>query len=340
MARFTQHNLLNKLAQGSNRGIAKELKYWFLRNIKINRDYFQRQSWLCIPFEELYKKHIWQPFILVAGGDSYRKEINILANAPDIFVIACVDRIAGNLLNAGVKVNYIFCVDVESKPIEADTSNSHLIFDMATNPELVIKFKGKRTYYRTQYPPEIELEAQRMCAGDAWCPFLGGNVSTAMFAICRDWLCAHSIAFVGHDFCYDTKRPQDTDFPVYIDGKQKWTYPGYWLFKLWTEEKIDSCDKEFYRHRYVNCSLDGLLGRLYQKEDGEWEFLDSLERMSLTQYIQEETERYYELKEIEKATFRCIVEAKGDILLKNEIYKDNIEYYVEMIEKSMEVNHA
>ena len=97
------------------------------------------------------------PAIIVAAGPSLSKNIDLLRDAQRNFLIIASDTVYGMLLNHNIVPHFVVTVDptelnLRHFPAERYGTESFLIFDPESRPEIVDKFTFSLTYMTDKHP--------------------------------------------------------------------------------------------------------------------------------------------------------------------------------------------
>ncbi len=112
----------------------------FLKNIRIMSK--------GIPLDEFKDKYQNKPAIIVSAGPSLKKNIHLLKEAQDRFIIITGGRTLKALIDAGVTPHFVCIIDPVDKTFrlveKSLDCSAPLVFYEGTNPDVAEKYKGPK----------------------------------------------------------------------------------------------------------------------------------------------------------------------------------------------------
>lgn len=217
--------------------------------------------------------------IIAGAGPSLKHNAHLLGERKNIMLTSCLHNFHF-LEDKEARVDFYVSLDAGSVTIEEVTEgggrskqeywemtkNKVLLCYLATDPELLEKWKGEILFFNCPVP---DKEYEDFVWGVE--PFqpnvsTGGNVLGACLYINKGWLGSYSNVFVGADFCFDGTKfhswdsKYDEKLGVYITatnvfGNRVKTWTSYNNFKCWFDYICQTVPGD-----WVNCSEGGTLG--------------------------------------------------------------------------------
>ncbi|MCY6959559.1 motility associated factor glycosyltransferase family protein [Clostridium brassicae] len=172
----------------------------FIENI-FSLDEFYTVSQL----KNLYKN---KPAVVVSAGPSLNKNIHLLKEVQDKFIIICGPRTIGTLINNGIKPDFLCSVDPQDEAYELmkDYIDSEvpLVFMDSTSNKIVKKHKGLKVIAANQgmesYLEEIlGIKVDSLMQGGSVAHFCMG---LAVYMGCKN------VIFIGQDLAYTNEKFQ------------------------------------------------------------------------------------------------------------------------------------
>ncbi len=176
---------------------------------------------------------LWNDFkrtdgCLVAAGNSLEKslmELKERGRSSFQTEICVVDMAAKYLLDNNIKPDYVICCEGRTEAIKMfdfDSSDTILICDVATNPEIVKNWKGDIYFFIINNScidldnnNETFIDRHRSLSGITTSLVVGGNVGSAGLSFLLSVRNCRKVYLYGHDFSW----LKDGDF--YCGGIQK-----------------------------------------------------------------------------------------------------------------------
>ncbi|MFX4261968.1 motility associated factor glycosyltransferase family protein [Pelotomaculum propionicicum] len=169
-------------------------KMWFdsfLRNIRIMST--------SIPVDELKDKYRNKPAIIVSAGPSLKKNIHLLKEAQDKFIIIAGGRTLKTLIDIGVKPHFVCVVDPGEINMRLLGENldcsTPLVFYEGSNPDVAEKYKGPKIYFTANYFAGDFIQTTKVRLN------LGGSVAHTSFGLAMHLGC-DKVLFIGQDFAF------------------------------------------------------------------------------------------------------------------------------------------
>lgn len=218
----------------------------WLKNIKANKARFGNFSDYSVG--KLYKKFQYRPAICAGSGPSLAKNVDELRNRQDIPLISCLHNFH---YFEDKEVNTDIYVTLDAGPVTIEevyegglktpseywelTKNRTLLAYIATDPELLSKWKGEIYFYNASLPNEQLVKEIKDIENFAVYASNGGNVLGTCAYMAKAVFGCYSIIFIGADFSFG--------YPKIIDGKP------------------------FYRFHPWDCKYNNVLGTVLKVPD-------------------------------------------------------------------------
>lgn len=184
---------ITNLHVGKNTNIVFS-KIWFdafLRNIKIMNK--------SAPIDQLKGKYNNKPAIIVSSGPSLKKNIHLLKEVQDKFVVITGGRSLKALIDQGVLPHFVCVIDPVEKTYklleESLDCEAPLLFYEGTNPDVVEKYKGPKVYFTANHFTGDFIQRSEIGLN------YGGSVAHTCFGLAVYMGCDR-IIFIGQDFAY------------------------------------------------------------------------------------------------------------------------------------------
>jgi hypothetical protein len=143
------------------------------------------------------------PAVIVSAGPSLEKNIHLLKEVKDKFVIICGNRTLKPLLDIGVEPDFVCVVDAQNFCYDMMKSVLHstvpLVFCEQSNNKLVNAYKGKKIFFREGVT--LKNSANKLLGHDVDVLWQGGSVAHACTALAQ-YLGCNPIMFIGQDLAY------------------------------------------------------------------------------------------------------------------------------------------
>lgn len=173
-------------------------KIWFeafLRDIKV-----MAKSTPINLLEDIHKN---KPAVIVSAGPSLEKNVHLLKDVQDEFIIITGGRTLKMLLDLGIKPDYVCVIDPIDKTYElmkpSINSNVPLIFYEGTNPDVAEKYSGRK-YFFTHFDfvnDMLEMNVKTLISG--------GSVAHNCLGLALHLGC-DPIIFIGQDFAFTGEK--------------------------------------------------------------------------------------------------------------------------------------
>jgi hypothetical protein len=250
----------NSLYQTACRNDDITVKTWWdtwLGNIRKNHEKFG-------PFRDrsiaqLYRKHIFQPCVVMGSGPHLKYQAETLAKNPGIPVVSCLHNFHFCIDN-NIPVNYFVTLDAGPVTIEEvseggeqdedfyweATKDHTLVAFIGTDPTLLEKWQGEIYFYNCPLPNEElvglidEVEEFKLYISN------GGNVLGACMYLAKAFLGCNPIIYTGASFSFDYNSKSFHAWDSKYDGKlgttvkatdvfgnKVYSWPSYMGFKSW-----------------------------------------------------------------------------------------------------------
>lgn len=199
----------------------------------------------------LQLKACWKgrPAILVSAGPSLEKQLPLLEEVKDRFLIISMGASLRTLRNAGIEPHIV--VTVDPFPIMYDhfkglkSEGAWLLSDTAGNHQIVKNFSEKRLFGHST--PQME-ELFKYLTGPRGLMMSGGSVANSAFSAAAI-MQADPIIMIGQDLAYtggashaqgNVKRLELTDEVVAANPQKYKKIPGYYGDEVVTDDKMNS----------------------------------------------------------------------------------------------------
>ena len=187
-------------------------KIWFdcfLRNIKIMS--------ASIPVDELKDIYRGRPAIIVSAGPSLKKDIHLLKEAQDKFIIIAGGRTLKPLIEIGVTPHFVCVVDPGEINMRLLGENLDcgvpLLFYEGTNPDVVEKYQGPKIYFTSNYFAGDFIQTTNVKLN------LGGSVAHTSFGLAMHLGC-DKVIFIGQDSAFpEDKMHAENALAVHEENK-------------------------------------------------------------------------------------------------------------------------
>ncbi len=210
--------LLRKLHVNKNTHLAFS-KIWFdafLKNIRIMSK--------GIPLDEFKDKYQNKPAIIVSAGPSLKKNIHLLKEAQDRFIIITGGRTLKALIDAGVTPHFVCIIDPVDKTFrlveKSLDCSAPLVFYEGTNPDVAEKYKGPKIYFTANYFAGDFIQTTKVRLN------LGGSVAHTCFGLAMHLGCDRVI-FVGQDFAFTGDKMHAENAVVKNEENEVYDNEGY-----------------------------------------------------------------------------------------------------------------
>ncbi len=186
------------IAISTSLGFSKQFFKCFARNIK--------QIVESTVINELKDKFKNMPGIVVSAGPSLEKNIHLLKDVQDKFIIITGGRTLKTLLDEGVRPDFVCSIDpgdasytVIEKVLD---SNVPLIFSEVSNYKMVEEYKGNKIFFEDMDFHDITYDLVGKKADGLW---QGGSVAHICISL-AEYLGCNNIIFVGQDLAYTNNK--------------------------------------------------------------------------------------------------------------------------------------
>lgn len=174
-----------------------------------------------------------KPAIIVSAGPSLEKNIHLLKDVQDKFIIICGARSLKPLINIGVRPDFICAVDPQkvTHTIMKENLNNDipLVFMESSNHQLVKEYKGPKILFSNQ---GMEQYLKDLTNNDVDSLLQGGSVAHVCMGLAI-YLGCKTVIFVGQDLAYTNdkyhaesakviKNPGDVKADFYEKNKEIW----------------------------------------------------------------------------------------------------------------------
>lgn len=217
--------------------------------------------------------------IVAGAGPSLKHNAHLLRERKGVMLTSCLHNFH-YLEDKEANVDFYVSLDAGNVTVEEVTEggardaneywemtkNRVLLCYVATDPELLAKWKGEILFFNCPVPDD-EYE-KFVWDTEPFQPNVssGGNVLGACVYINKGWLGAFSTVFVGADFCFDNTKfhswdsKYDDKLGVYMTatnvfGNRVKTWTSYHNFKCWFDSICQTVPSS-----WINCTEGGTLG--------------------------------------------------------------------------------
>ncbi len=214
-------------------------------------------------FKDIYKDI---PAIVVSAGPSLAKNIHLLKEIQDEFIIITGGRTLEPLLNQGIKADFLCVIDPFPRSFQLVENNLRddipLVYYEGTNSDVVIRHGGDKIFYTMDSVLEKHLNEDIMSLA------YGGSVAHTCTALALHFGC-NPIIFIGQDLAYtNEKRHADiakhnsnnlsnkSDYDLYVEdiyGEKVRTSMSLNFMRLQFEELINT----FNKNTFINATEGG-----------------------------------------------------------------------------------
>lgn len=237
--------------------------------VRENYTYYLEREYVNV--EEFYGKHKDKPLIIVAGGPSLEKNLQVLKEVDDKVFIFAVGRVLNLLLNQQIRPNMFAMIDphhelMKEQIIGIEKETIPMTFLNTASYQAVESYKGPK-YIAYSMDSEVGTRGRIET---------GGSVATAILDLAIRFG-ANPILFIGQDLAYTNQfsHVRETANSHQIDGTKEYikvkgingeyleTNRAMLSFKYFIEDKIrQNPDLTFY-----NCTEGGayIQGCIHQK---------------------------------------------------------------------------
>ncbi|MBN1076771.1 motility associated factor glycosyltransferase family protein [Clostridium botulinum] len=186
------------IAISTSLGFSKQFFKCFARNIK--------QIVESTVINELKDKFKNMPAIVVSAGPSLEKNIHLLKDVQDKFIIITGGRTLKTLLDEGVRPDFVCSIDPGDASYtvieKALDSNVPLIFSEVSNYKMVEEYKGNKIFFEDLDFHDITYDLVGKKADGLW---QGGSVAHICISL-AEYLGCNNIIFVGQDLAYTNNK--------------------------------------------------------------------------------------------------------------------------------------
>lgn len=186
------------IAISTSLGFSKQFFKCFTRNIK--------QIIKSTVINELKDKFKNMPAIVVSAGPSLEKNIHLLKDVQDKFIIITGGRTLKTLLDEGIRPDFVCSIDpgegsyiVIEKALDSDVP---LVFSEVSNYKMVEEYKGNKIFFEDMDFHDITYDLIRKKADGLW---QGGSVAHICISLAA-YLGCNNIIFVGQDLAYTNNK--------------------------------------------------------------------------------------------------------------------------------------
>lgn len=155
---------------------------------------------------QLKDKFKGMPAIIVSAGPSLEKNIRLLKDIQDKFVIITGGRTLNILLDKGIKPDFVCSIDPGDgsyKVIEkALDSNVPLVFSEVSNYKMLEEYKGKKVFFK-----DIDFKdtTDKLLGVEVDCLWQGGSVAHVCISL-GAYLGCDNIILIGQDLAYTNNK--------------------------------------------------------------------------------------------------------------------------------------
>ncbi|NFI51967.1 motility associated factor glycosyltransferase family protein [Clostridium botulinum] len=186
------------IAISTSLGFSKQFFKCFARNIK--------QIVESNIINEVKEKFKNMPAIVVSAGPSLKKNIHLLKDVQDKFIIITGGRTLKTLLDEGVRPDFVCSIDpgdasyrVIEKVLDSDVP---LIFSEVSNYKMVEEYKGNKIFFEDLDFHDITYDLVGKKADGLW---QGGSVAHICISLAA-YLGCNNIVFIGQDLAYTNNK--------------------------------------------------------------------------------------------------------------------------------------
>ncbi|MCS6131038.1 DUF115 domain-containing protein [Clostridium botulinum] len=186
------------IAISTSLGFSKQFFKCFTRNIK--------QIIKSTVINELKYKFKNMPAIVVSAGPSLEKNIHLLKDVQDKFIIITGGRTLRTLLDEGIRPDFVCSIDpgdssyrVIEKALDSDVP---LVFSEVSNYKMVEEYKGNKIFFEDLDFHDITYDLVGKKADGLW---QGGSVAHICISL-AEYLGCNNIVFVGQDLAYTNNK--------------------------------------------------------------------------------------------------------------------------------------
>lgn len=155
---------------------------------------------------QLKDKFKGMPAIIVSAGPSLEKNIHLLKDIQDKFIIITGGRTLNTLLDKGVKPDFVCSIDpgeasykVIEKALESDVP---LVFSEVSNYKMLEEYKGKKVFFK-----DIDFKdtTDKLLGLEIDCLWQGGSVAHVCISL-GAYLGCDNIILIGQDLAYTNNK--------------------------------------------------------------------------------------------------------------------------------------
>ncbi|WP_252255055.1 6-hydroxymethylpterin diphosphokinase MptE-like protein [Clostridium sp. ZBS12] len=186
------------IAISTSLGFSKQFFKCFTRNIK--------QIIKSTVINELKYKFKNMPAIVVSAGPSLEKNIHLLKDVQDKFIIITGGRTLKTLLDEGIRPDFVCSIDpgdgsykVIEKVLDSDVP---LVFSEVSNYKMLEEYKGNKIFFEDMDFHDITYDLVGKKADGLW---QGGSVAHICISLAA-YLGCNNIIFVGQDLAYTNNK--------------------------------------------------------------------------------------------------------------------------------------
>lgn len=287
----------------------------FLRNIKVmNRG---------VSADELKDRYKNKPAIIVSAGPSLKKNIHLLKDAQEKFVIITGGRTLKALMAHGVEPHFVCVIDPVEKTYrlveEALECTAPLVFYEGTNADVVEKYKGPKIYFTVNYFTGDFVQKTKVRLN------YGGSVAHTCFGLAMHLGC-NEVVFVGQDFAY-TDDKVHADNAITKDEKNVVESGGYiYVDDIYGNKVKTDVSLDLFR-KTMEGLLKGFPGKTYINATEGGANINGTKVMRLVDVLHERSSyekiTRYEYNPETKNDYEKVIKKMKDILSKLQKVKDD-----------------
>ncbi|MBY6836418.1 motility associated factor glycosyltransferase family protein [Clostridium botulinum] len=235
------------IAISTSLGFSKQFFKCFTRNIK--------QIIKSTVINELNHKFKNMSAIVVSAGPSLEKNIHLLKDVQDKFIIITGGRTLKTLLDEGIRPDFVCSIDpgegsyrVIEKALDSEVP---LVFSEVSNYKMVEEYKGNKIFFEDMDFHDITYDLIRKKADGLW---QGGSVAHICISLAA-YLGCNNIIFVGQDLAYTNNKYHADSASLNnnsIEKDNKYIY----VDDIYGEEVPTTIQLDFYRKNIEKMILE------------------------------------------------------------------------------------
>ncbi|NFT06903.1 MULTISPECIES: 6-hydroxymethylpterin diphosphokinase MptE-like protein [unclassified Clostridium] len=236
------------IAISTSLGFSKQFFKCFARNIK--------QIVESTVINELKDKFKNMPAIVVSAGPSLEKNIHLLKDVQDKFIIITGGRTLKTLLDEGVRPDFVCSIDPGDASYtvieKALDSNVPLIFSEVSNYKMVEEYKGNKIFFEDLDFHDITYDLVGKKADGLW---QGGSVAHICISL-AEYLGCNNIIFVGQDLAYTNNKYHSDSASINSNNSIEKDHEYIYVDDIYGKKVPTIIELDFYRKNIEKMILE------------------------------------------------------------------------------------